>query len=287
MGNHSPIGVFDSGVGGLTVFRALREALPHEDFIYLGDTARLPYGTKSRATVERCTVSAAQLLCQQGIKYLVVACGTASAQALEGLQHEIPRLAYCGVISAGAETAVKVTRNGRIAVLATEGTVRSGVYPDIIHSLKKDAQVQMLACNLLVALAEEGWCDGVEAEAVVGRYLEMLVPGYDTLVLGCTHFPLLVPVLHKLCAKKIRIVDNATVTAQAVAGLIAARGMANPQMQAGNETFLVTDLPERFARLAAHFLGRNIAGKVVETSFAVTPSVSLLEKVVDTLNSAA
>jgi glutamate racemase len=124
----SPIGVFDSGIGGLTVYRALREVMPHEDFIYLGDTARLPYGTKSKETVEQYTVGAARLLLGQGIKFLVVACNTASAQALPSLQREFPNLPYCGVIAAGSEAAVKATKNGRIAVLATEGTVRSGAY---------------------------------------------------------------------------------------------------------------------------------------------------------------
>jgi len=258
----NPIGVFDSGVGGLTVYRALRDALPHEDFIYLGDTARLPYGTKSKETVEQYTIGAARLLGERGIKFLVVACNTASAHALSALQQALPDLPYCGVIASGAEAAVKATRNGRIAVLATEGTVRSGVYADVIHSLRGDADVQMLACNLLVSLAEEGWCEGAEAEAVVARYLAMLSPGYDTLVLGCTHFPLLMPVFRKLCAPDIRVVDGAFVTAQAVAGLLVARGLANPRAETGKEVFLVTDLPERFGRLGARFLGREIADKV-------------------------
>ncbi|MGB9152313.1 MAG: glutamate racemase [Alphaproteobacteria bacterium] len=262
MQKSNPIGVFDSGVGGLTVYRALREALPHENFIYLGDTARLPYGTKSKETIERYTVNAARLLNERGIKFLVIACNTASAYALAALQQDVPELPYCGVIAAGAEAAVKATHTGRIAVLATEGTVRSGVYADVIRSLRGDADVQMLATNLLVAMAEEGWCEGAEAEAIVARYLAMLKPGYDTLVLGCTHFPLLMPVLRKLCPPEIRIVDSAQVTAQAVAGLLAARGLANAQAGMGSDSFLVTDLPERFARLGHLFLGRDIADKV-------------------------
>ena len=198
-----PIGVFDSGIGGLTVYRALREALPHEDFIYLGDTARLPYGTKSKETVEHYTVGAARLLQKMGIKFLVVACNTASAHALGAVQREAPELPYYGVIAAGAEAAVKATRSGRIAVLATEGTVNSGAYADLICRLKPDVRVQMLACQMLVALAEEGWCEGVEAEAIVSRYLSNLEPGYDTLVLGCTHFPLLAPVICKFCPPEV------------------------------------------------------------------------------------
>ncbi len=260
-----PIGVFDSGIGGLTVFRALREVLPHEDFIYLGDTARLPYGTKSKESVEHYTLRAAHLLREEEIKFLVVACNTASSQALPALQRELPDLPYCGVISAGVEAAVKTTRNNHIAVLATEGTVRSGAYTDMIYGLRPDAEVQTLASNLLVSLAEEGWSEGPEAEAVIGRYLKALTPGYDTLLLGCTHFPLLIPTLRKLCAPEVRIVDSATVTAQAVAGLMQARGVANPQERPGRDSFLVTDLPERFSRIGRFFLGREIGDRVTQT----------------------
>ncbi len=279
--NHHPIGVFDSGVGGLTVFHALREALPHEDFIYLGDTARLPYGTKSKHAVESYTVAAARLLREQHIKFLVVACNTASAHALDALQREVSDLPYCGVIAAGAEAAVAATRNGRIAVLATEGTVRSGVYADVIRSLKTDADVQMLSANLLVALAEEGWCEGAEAEAIVSRYLAQLSAGYDTLVMGCTHFPLLVSVFRKLCPSDVKIVDSASVTAKAVAGLLAARNMLNAQTKPGRDEFKVSDLPERFARVGARFLGRDIADKVALTAF----SAAHLEKAANALNS--
>jgi glutamate racemase len=262
MSANSPIGVFDSGVGGLTVYRALRKALPHEDFIYLGDTARLPYGTKSKQAVENYTIAAARLLREHHIKFMVVACNTASAHALEVLQRDVGDLPYCGVIAAGAEAAVKATRNGHIAVLATEGTVHSGIYADVIRSLKNDINVQMVPANLLVALAEEGWCEGAEAEVIVSRYLAHLSKGYDTLVLGCTHFPLLVPVFRKLCPPDIKIVDSASVTAKAVADLLAARDMLNPQTRAGSDTFKVTDLPERFARVGARFLGWDIADKV-------------------------
>jgi len=259
----APIGIFDSGLGGLTVYRALRALLPHEDFIYLGDTARLPYGTQSKDTVERYTLSGVKILRERDIKFLAVACNTVSAQALEALQREWPDLPYCGVISAGAEAAVKTTRNGHIAVLATEGTVRSGVYSDVIHGLKQDADIQMLACNLLVALVEEGWFSGGEAEALVGRYLAMLKPAYDTLVLGCTHFPMLEPVFKKLCPPDVMIVDNSLVTAQSVASLLAARGMLNPQSGQGADSFLVTEAPERFARNGAAFLGHFLEAKLV------------------------
>jgi len=260
-----PIGIFDSGIGGLTVFRALREALPHEDFIYLGDTARLPFGTKSKEAVEHYTLRAAHLLRGEGIKFLVIACNTASSQALPALQRDLPDLPYCGVISAGAEAAVKATRNNHIAILATEGTVRSGAYSDIIYGLRPDAEVQAVASSLLVALAEEGWSEGPEAEAVIGRYLKLLVPGFDTLLLGCTHYPFLIPTLRKLCPPEVHIVDSASVTARAVAGLMEARGMANQQERLGHDTFYVTDLPERFSRVGRFFLGREIHDRVSQT----------------------
>ena len=230
----------------------------------LPSTARLPYGTKSKEAIERYTLEAARFLQAKDIKFLVVACNTVSAQAFEAVQREMPALPYCGVISAGAEAVVKTSPQGRIAVLATEGTVRSGVYADIIENLRPNAQVHMLSCNLLVALVEEGWFEGREAEALVARYLSMLPPGYDTIVLGCTHFPLLAPVLRKLCAPEIRIVDTALATAEAVAGILAARDLLNPESLPGRDLFCVTDMPERFARLGSHFLGRDIAAEVTE-----------------------
>jgi glutamate racemase len=254
----NPIGVFDSGIGGLTVYRALREILPHEDFIYFGDTARLPYGTKSKETIEAYTLNAVRILRNHEIKFLVVACNTISSQALEALAHAFSDLLYCGVIAAGAEAAVRATLSGHIAVLATEGTVRSGIYPEVICGLKRDAKIQMLACNLLVALAEEGWCEGKEAEALVSRYLNMLEHGYDTLVLACTHFPLLLPVFRKLCPSSIKIVDSGAVTAQSVYAFLSARSLLNSQIKEGSEAFFVTDMPERFARLGRQFLGRKI-----------------------------
>ncbi|MDD3029455.1 MAG: glutamate racemase [Alphaproteobacteria bacterium] len=266
-----PIGIFDSGVGGLTVYRALREALPHEDFIYLGDTARLPYGTKSKETVERYTINAARLLQKQEIKFLVVACNTASAYALDALQNALPDLSYCGVLAAGAEASVKTTRNGKIAVLATEGTVRSGTYINFIKKLRADADVQMQACQMLVALAEEGWCDGVEAETIISRYLNELEPGFDTILLGCTHFPILIPTFRKLCSPDVNIVDSASVTALTVRDLLVARNLKNPQETPGTETFLATDLPERFARVGKHFLGCDIADRVHLTSLITSP----------------
>jgi glutamate racemase len=214
--NANPIGVFDSGVGGLTVLKALRDALPRENFIYLGDTARLPYGTKGAGTVTQYALQAAQLLMGYDVKILVVACNTATALALPSLQNLLPQLPCLGVIEPSARKAAELSATGRIAVLSTEGTARSGAYAAAIGRYRADAEVRQLGCNLLVALAEEGWCDGVEAESVIARYLHELGDDFDTLVLGCTHFPALAPTLRKLIRPEVPIVDSATATAEVV-----------------------------------------------------------------------
>jgi len=258
----NPIGVFDSGVGGLSVYRALRAALPHENFIYLGDTARLPYGTKSKEEIERYTLEAASFLLQHQIKYFVIACNTVSAQALDALQKALPDLSYGGVIATGAEAAIKATKNGHIALLATTGTVRSGVYPEVIQQLKPGCDVQMLACGALVTLVEEGEWDGAVAETAVTDCLSQLKPGYDTLVLACTHFPILMPLFQKICAPEVQLIDSAAATAQMVAGLLMSRDMANPQSVRGADLFFVTQKPDSFVALGSRILGQDITKKV-------------------------
>src|SRR6185436_14060874 len=213
--NDRPVGVFDSGVGGLTVLRALVANLPHEDFLYLGDTARLPYGTKSPATVARYSVRAAEGLAQRGIKALVVACNTASATALPALRERFPDLPVIGVIEPGARAACESSTSGRIAVLATEGTVQGGAYERAIQALRPDAQVTQVACQVFVALAEEGWSEGAAVDAVVQRYLAHLDARVDTVVLGCTHFPLLADAIARQLGPTRRIVDSAATTARA------------------------------------------------------------------------
>jgi len=264
-----PIGIFDSGIGGLTVYRALRDFLPHEDFIYLGDTLRLPYGTKTKAEIENYTVGAAGLLRARGIKFLTVACNTVSAQALDALQNAMPDLPVCGVIATGARAALQATRNGQIAVLATDGTVRSGVYPSVLRSLRPDMDVQMLACGALVTLVEAGRWTGAEAEAAVADYLARLKPGYDTLLLACTHFPMLMPVFHKYVPHSVRIIDSAATTARAVGEMLKAQGLLNPQTKPGSDIFLVTDKPRQFVQSAQQFLGRDIGDKAFLIDFPV------------------
>lgn len=262
--NARPIGVFDSGVGGLTVLRALRTRLPSEDFLYLGDTARLPYGTKSAATVARYSVQCAGLLVERGIDALVVACNTASAFALPALEEAFPRLPIVGVIEPGAAAAVAATRSGSIAVIATEGTVRGGAYAAAIARRRAEARVTSIACPLFVALAEEGWIDGPIVEAAAHRYLDAAFAGADapdTLVLGCTHFPVFAPTLRGVLGVRVAIVDSAATTADAVASRLASsrRSVAST----GSLHVMATDGPERFARVSSIF-GIPLAANDVE-----------------------
>jgi glutamate racemase len=265
----APIGVFDSGVGGLTVLAALRGQLPAENFLYLGDTARLPYGTKSGETVVRYALQASEALIERGIKALVVACNTATAAALPALRQRFESLPIVGVVEPGAAAACAASRNGCIAVVATEGTVRGGAYQDAILRRRPDADVRALACQLFVALAEEGWSEGPVTEAAVQAYLAPLfdrragadpaLPRPDVLVLGCTHFPVLRPALTRFLGPGTAIVDSASTTAAEVAVLLAEQGLRRDGSARGALELLATDGVERFARVGAHFLGEPIA----------------------------
>jgi len=260
----APIGVFDSGVGGLTVLRALQVDLPAEDFLYLGDTARLPYGTKSAETVARYSVRAAEALVARGIKALVVACNTASASALPALRAKFPELPVIGVIEPGARAATDASASGRIAVLATEGTVQGGAYMRAIHALRPGAHVTQIACQIFVALAEEGWSEGAAVDAVTERYLAHLDARVDTVVLGCTHFPLLAGAISARLGPMRRVVDSAATTAKATRAELDVRRLATAGTSAGNLVLMATDSPDRFARVGARFLGSSIAAKDVE-----------------------
>lgn len=265
---NAPIGVFDSGVGGLTVLRALQATLPGERFVYLGDTARLPYGTKSPETIVRYSSQAAAHLMEQGIKCLVVACNTASAAALDVLRAQYPNLPIVGVVEPGAVAGCKASVNGRMVVIATEGTVQGGAYQRAIARIRADAEVIARACPLFVALAEEGWVQGPIVEAIARRYIGDLFATEgtpDTLLLGCTHFPVLREVLASVVGKNVTIVDSADTTAAAVAGLLTEHELlATSEPLVPSVRFLATDGRERFARVAAYFLGRPIAPQTVE-----------------------
>jgi glutamate racemase len=266
----APIGVFDSGVGGLTVLKALVAQLPRERFVYLGDTARLPYGTKSPETVVRYALQAAEALAGHGVKCLVLACNTASAVGLAAVSERIRDVPVVGVIEPGAEAACAASGSGHIAVIATEGTVRGGAYQDAIVRRRSDARVSAVPAQLFVALAEEGLCRGPIADSVARHYLEPLFgegrPGGarpDTLVLGCTHFPMLADAIRAVVGTDVSIVDSAETTARYVRKILESESLA-AQGGEGSLRLLATDAAERFARIGGRFLERPIRAHEVE-----------------------
>jgi glutamate racemase len=249
--------VFDSGVGGLTVMRALMARLPAERTVYLGDTARVPYGTKSADVVTRYSVRNAELLLKHDIKLLVVACNTASAVALPALTERL-RIPVLGVIEPGARAAAARTRNGRVGVIGTQGTVRSGAYQRALEAARPGVEVVARACPLFVPLAEEGWTSGEVPRLVAARYLEELAGArVDTLVLGCTHYPLLRGIIAEAVGPDVALVDSAEATAEAVAALLEARGELGTGSPSDHRYFL-TDIPERFVDVATRFLGQPV-----------------------------
>lgn len=250
------LGVFDSGVGGLTVMRAIADRLPGERIVYLGDTARVPYGTKSPETVMRYAHGCGRILVERGIKVLVVACNTASAYAVEHLQ-EVFDIPVLGVVEPGARQAALTSAHGKIAVIGTPATVASGAYPASIARYRPDAEVSCAACPLFVPLAEEGWTDGPVPLQVAERYLRpLLAEGADTLVLGCTHYPLLRAVIAEVAGPGVTLIDSAASTAEVVAEVVEAQGIAAaPGEAAPQHTFLVSDSAESFRGLGARFLG--------------------------------
>jgi glutamate racemase len=254
----SPIGVFDSGIGGLTVLRALMERLPAESTVYLGDTARVPYGTKSADVVTKYSVKNAAALMDYGVKLLVVACNTASSVALPALRAQLP-IPVLGVIEPGARAAARATKTGHIAVIGTPGTIASGAYQRALAAERADVQVQARACPLFVPLAEEGWVDGEVPLKIAQRYLSDL-RGVDTLVLGCTHYPMLAQVISQVVGPQVTLVDSARATAERAAELLAERDLLKTGLGAVERHYLVTDTPERFVEVGARFLGRPLSG---------------------------
>lgn len=255
-----PIGIFDSGVGGLTVYRALHNRLPNEHFIYLGDTARVPYGTKSLATVERYALENAVFLASRGIKMLVVACNTASALALPKIRETIG-LDVVGVIGPGARKAAKIAN--RIGVIATEATVSSEAYEKAIKLAKDSAEVIQTACPLFVPLAEEGWTQEPETISIAKRYLSKINEFEpEAVVLGCTHYPILREVIQQTVGDNVTLIDSGEACAEEVAELLVKTNLANPNRVTGQrklcddlDNFYVTDAAHRFAKVAERFLG--------------------------------
>lgn len=251
------IGIFDSGVGGLTVLKALLRVLPDEQLLYLGDTARVPYGTKSPSTVLRYALEAAEFLMQHRVKMLVVACNTASAVAVEAIEQRFS-LPVVGVIEPGARKAAAVTRNRRVGVIGTEGTIRSGAYSRAIHAVDPAIEVFAAPCPLFVPLAEEGWADHEVAYLAAREYLAPLIGQHiDTLVLGCTHYPLLKKTLQRLLGPQVQLIDSAEEIARLVASMLGERDVLR-RSGALQPRYFVTDESTRFERVGGAFVGAEL-----------------------------
>lgn len=246
-----PIGIFDSGVGGLTVYKTIRAHFPEEDLVYFGDTARVPYGPKSPNTIIDYSLQNARFLLQNQIKILIVACNTSSSVALPALK-QITDIPIIDVIAPGSEQAVINTRNGRIGVIGTEGTIRSQAYTKAIKALNKEMEVFSKACPLFVPLAEEGWHDNKIAQDIAFEYLyELMKNDIDTLVLGCTHYPLLKEVIQKVVGSNVNLVDSADAIAQYLTRMLP------PEQDGitGKDDFYVSDNERKFSTIASRILG--------------------------------
>jgi glutamate racemase len=255
------IGIFDSGIGGLTVLQQVARLLPHETLIYLGDTARSPYGTKSSDVVRVYSCENADFLLERGLKMLVIACNTASAVALDLLRerYEIP---VVGVIDPGARAAVRRSKNGHIGVIGTEATIASGAYTQALRELDPEVEVYSRACPMFVPLVEEGWVDNEVARGTVARYLRSLKQSaIDTLVLGCTHYPLLKKCIAEFLGAQVGLVDSAEETAKVVKATLLSYGLLRRKGN-GGASFFVTDVPDRFVKVGTRFLGEQIESAV-------------------------
>ncbi len=255
MTNSAPIGVFDSGIGGLTVAAAIRATLPSESLIYFGDTARVPYGPKSPDTVRRYARQIAEWLVEQGVKAVVVACNTATAHALNELTSSIS-VPVIGVINPGARAAASTSRNSQIAVIGTAGTIGSGAYERAIHSFKIDASVHSVSCPLFVPLVEEGWVDHPATRLIAAEYLRDLgSANVDTLVLGCTHYPLLSAVIAETMGSAVKLIDSAKETAIELKNVLEAASLTAAASNNGNVRFVASDDPQHFLKIGRRFLG--------------------------------
>lgn len=253
-----PIGIFDSGIGGLTVVREILRQLPNEHVVYFGDSARVPYGSKSPETVTRFSIENTHFLLRRGVKFLVVACNTASAVALPTLarRFEIPLI---GVIEPGAAEAVRCTRNRKIGVIGTTGTVQSKAYERSIEAMGGGHEVHAAACPLFVPLAEEGWTDGEIPRRVAETYLRPLIErGIDTVILGCTHYPILRPVIAEVMGSGIALIDTAEATVRAVGDRLDSLGLRRASAEKGARRFFLSDIPLRFREVGGRFLGEGI-----------------------------
>ena len=263
--NRAPIGIFDSGLGGLTVARAIYQCLPGESTIYFGDTARVPYGPKSPETVRRYSREILHWLLDQGVKAVVIACNTSTAHALDVLQTESP-VPVIGVIEPGAAAAAAVEGDAPIGVIGTAGTIASGAYARAIHRIRPEARVEQRACPLFVPLVEEGWFDHPAAELVAREYLSpMSAAGIGTLVLGCTHYPLLKPLLQRVLGRGVRLIDSGEETASAVARALRTDGLSAPAGAPATHRFVVSDDEPRFRQVGSRFIGDRLGRAEVVT----------------------
>ena len=261
MNKDSPIGVFDSGIGGLTVLQRIMEALPRENTVYLGDTARSPYGTKSVETVLRYSFENTDFLIEKGVKLVVVACNTSTAIALEALKENVA-VPVIGVIEPGVRRALAETRNKKIGIIGTEATIQSGAYTRALKKLDSKIEVYSRACPLFVPLVEEGWLDNPVVKLTVESYLGSLKQsGIDTLILGCTHYPLLKKAIHRFMGRGVKLVDSAEETAKEVQTALKKKSLAREKGK-GTPSFFVTDAPDRFIKVGQRFLGEKVESAV-------------------------
>lgn len=258
---NSAIGIFDSGIGGLTVAAEVFNSLPNEDIIYFGDTGRTPYGPRSEEIIKRFSRQDVNFLIEKGVKFIIVACNTASAMALDyiGGIYNIPMI---GVIAPGATAAAKKTKSGKIGVIGTQGTIASSSYQKALKLLDKNFKIYPKPCPLFVSLAEEGYVDKPASELIAADYLsELKTRDIDTLILGCTHYPLLKKTIAGVMGPTVKLIDSAEETARAVKETLSGLNLLNPSAKSGKKKFYVSDSPEKFKKIGERFLGRKI-GKV-------------------------
>ena len=257
--NEKPIGIFDSGIGGLTVVREISRQLPHENILYFGDTARVPYGSKSPEVVQTFARQDASFLYDKGVKSIIIACNTASAEAYDILKNELD-IPVIGVINPGAKAAAESSKNGMIGVIGTYGTISSGAYTKALHGIDESIKVTAAACPLFVPLVEEGWETESVTREIAEEYLSPLIEGgIDTLILGCTHYPILKPVLQEIVGDEIILVDSAEATAAELKQILNEKGLGKSSKDnADNHSFYVSDFPFKFKETAERFLGKEL-----------------------------
>lgn len=259
MNRTNPIGLFDSGIGGLTVVRAVSELLPNENIVYFGDTARVPYGSKSNDTVVEYSIQAANFLLRKNIKLLIVACNTASSVALNELKRFLT-IPVIGMIEPGAKMALRESKNGVIGVIGTRATINNKAYAHELKRLNPKIKVHEKACPLFVPLAEEGWIDHKATEIIAKEYLsELKEKKIDSLILGCTHYPILRKVIQKIVGKNVKLIDSGSPSAHIVEEYLNGRGLRNISNQLGEREFYVSDVPTKFKEIAERFLGKKVS----------------------------